>query len=144
MAFVVKNRVKETSATAGTGTITLAGAVSGYQSFSAIGNGNTTYYAIANGVEWEVGIGTYTSAGTTLARTTILASSNAGAAITLSGTSIVFCDYPAEKAVYLDVNDLIGTAMLATGTASATAVLRGDRTWGESPITGKQQLNLIW
>ena len=102
MALVVKDRVQETSTTTGTGTFTLAGAVSGFQSFSAIGNGNTTYYAIVGGTEWEVGIGTYTSSGTTLSRDTILESSNSGSAVNFSaGTKDVFVTYPAEKAIYL-------------------------------------------
>jgi hypothetical protein len=69
MAFVLANRVKETTTTAGTGTVTLLGASTGFQSFAIIGNANTTYYTIASqsGSEWEVGIGTYTSSGTTLA-----------------------------------------------------------------------------
>ena len=96
---VVKDRVKETSTTTGTGTITLAGAVSGYQAFSVIGNGKTTWYAIESGTDWEVGIGTYTLSGTTLSRDTILESSNSGSAITLAGTSTVFCTYPAEESI---------------------------------------------
>lgn len=99
MALVLADRVLETTTTTGTGTMTLAGAVSGYQSFAVIGNGNTTYYTITSGTEWEVGIGTYTAAGTLLARTTILSSSAAGAAITLAGTSKVFVTYPSEKSV---------------------------------------------
>jgi len=110
MALVVKDRVQETSTTTGTGTFTLAGAVSGFQSFSAIGNANTTYYAIVGGTEWEVGLGTYTSSGTTLSRDTILESSNGGTAVNFSaGTKNVFVTYPAEEAVYQD----------ATGTAYA-------------------------
>jgi hypothetical protein len=103
MALVLKDRVKVTSTTTGTGTLTLAGAATGYQSFAAIGNGNTTYYAITDPAtgDWEVGIGTYTSSGTTLSRTTILSSSNAGSAVNLqAGTKEVFCVYPAEKAVF--------------------------------------------
>ena len=102
MALVLKDRVKETSTTTGTGTFTLAGASTGYQSFSVVGNGNTTYYAIAlqGGSEWEVGIGTYTSSGTTLARTTVLASSNSGSAVNFSaGTKDVFVTMPADKSV---------------------------------------------
>ncbi len=92
MALVYKDRVQETTTTTGTGTLTLAGAVSGFQSFSAIGNANTCIYCIedANGA-WEVGVGTYTLSGTTLARTTVLASSASGSAITLSaGTHKVY------------------------------------------------------
>ena len=100
MALVLKDRVKETTTTTGTGTITLAGAATGFQSFAAIGNGNTTYYAISGGSEWEVGIGTYTASGTTLSRTTVLASSNAGALVSFSaGTKDVICTYPADKAI---------------------------------------------
>ena len=102
MALVVKDRVKETTTTTGTGTITLAGAVAGFQSFSVVGDGNTTHYAIESGVNWEIGIGTYTATGTTLSRDTILESSNSGSAISLSGTSTVFCTYPAEKSVNTD------------------------------------------
>ena len=105
MALVFKDRVQETSNTSGTGTVTLAGAVSGFQDFSAIGDGNTTYYTITNGSNWEVGIGTYTASGTTLSRDTILESSNAGSAISLSGLSNVFCTYPAEKAVVQDADN---------------------------------------
>jgi hypothetical protein len=105
MPLVVKDRVQETSTTTGTGTFTLAGAVSGFQSFSAIGDGNTTYYAIVGGAEWEVGLGTYTSSGTTLARNTILESSNGGTAVNFSaGTKNVFVTYPAEEAVYQDAS----------------------------------------
>lgn len=105
MPLVVKDRVKETTTTTGTGTITLAGAVAGFDSFSVIGNANTTYYAIVAQTpgQWEVGIGTYTSSGTTLARNTILASSNAGAAVNFSaGTKDVFVTYPAAESVTLD------------------------------------------
>ena len=78
MAFVIADRVKETTTTTGTGTITLGGAATGFQSFAVIGDTNTTYYTIVAqvGTEWEVGIGTYTSSGTTLARTTVLSNSS--------------------------------------------------------------------
>ena len=102
MALVFKDRVKESTATTGTGTVTLAGASAGFQSFSVIGDANTTYYTLVSGSDWEVGIGTYTSSGTTLSRDTVLESSNAGSKITLAGTSDVFCTYPAEKAVVQD------------------------------------------
>ena len=100
MALVLHDRVQETTTTTGTGTVTLAGAVLGYQSFSAIGNGNTTYYTIAHQTanEWEVGVGTYTSSGTTLSRDTVLSSSNSGSTVNFSaGTKDVFVTYPASK-----------------------------------------------
>jgi hypothetical protein len=101
MALVVKDRVKETTTTTSTGTYTLAGAATGFQSFSVIGNGNQTYYTVTNGTDWEVGIGTYTSSGTTLSRDVILESSNSGNAVNWgAGTKDVFVTYPAERAVY--------------------------------------------
>jgi hypothetical protein len=106
MALVVKDRVKETTTTTGTGTLTLAGAETGFQAFSVIGDGNTTYYTITNGTDWEVGIGTYTSSGTTLSRDTILESSNSGSAVNWgAGTKDVFVTYPAEKAIYFNAAD---------------------------------------
>ena len=110
MALVIADRVKDSTTTAGTGTITLSGtAPTGYQSFSVIGNANTTYYCIAGQTtsEWEVGIGTYTLSGTTLARTTVLANSSGTqpTALTFSaGTKDVFVTYPSSKGVYLDAS----------------------------------------
>ena len=102
MALVVKDRVKETSTTTGTGTITLAGAETGFQAFSVVGDGNTTYYAIVDSAAgaWEVGVGTYTASGTTLSRDSVLSSSNGGALVNFSAaTKEVFVTYPAEYAV---------------------------------------------
>tara|TARA_R100000697_G_scaffold26574_1_gene35137 strand:+ start:1186 stop:3111 length:1926 start_codon:yes stop_codon:yes gene_type:complete len=104
MAFAVNDRVKETSTTTGTGTLSLAGAITGFQTFVAgIGNSNTTYYAIVHesADEFEVGIGTVTDASPdTLSRTTILESSNSDSAVNFSsGTKTVFCTLPAEKAL---------------------------------------------
>ena len=102
MALVLADRVKETTTTTGTGTVTLLGASTGFQSFSAVGNANTTYYTIAgqSGSEWEVGIGTYTSSGTTLSRDTVLSSSNSGSLVTFSsGTKDVFVTYPSGRAI---------------------------------------------
>lgn len=99
MAILVKDRVKETTTTTGTGAVTLLGAAAGFQSFSVIGNSNVTYYAIVGQsvAEWEIGVGTYTSSGTTLSRDTILASSNSGSAVNFSaGTKDVFVTYPAS------------------------------------------------
>ena len=105
MALVLKDRVKETTTTTGTGTYTLAGAVTGFEAFSSVGDGNTTYYACTDGTDFEVGIGTYTSSGTTLARTTILQSSNSDSAVSWSsGTRTIFCTQPAEKAVFLNAD----------------------------------------
>ena len=105
MPLVLKDRVKETSTTTGTGTLTLGGAATGFQSFAVIGNGNTTYYALFDRTSqaWEVGVGTYTSSGTTLSRDVVLESSNSGSLVNFgAGTKDVFCTYPAEKAVTLD------------------------------------------
>jgi len=115
MALVVKDRVQETSTTTGTGSLTLLGAVTGFQTFSsAIGNTNTTYYTIQNNSEWEVGIGTV-SAGA-LSRDTVLESSNGGSLVNFSaGTKFVFCTYPAEKAVYLDENDVLSGVTITAG-----------------------------
>jgi len=119
MALVLADRVRETTTTVGIGSIALAGAATGYQSFSVIGNGNTTYYCVAGQgtSEWEVGIGTYTSSGTTLARTTILSSSNSGLIVNFSaGVKDVFVTYPSEKSVNLDGSDLLSApAGLGTG-----------------------------
>jgi len=129
MALVVNDRVKETSTTTGTGTLTLAGAVTGFETFStAIGNTNTTYYAIVNTVnaEFEVGLGTI-GAGT-LARTTIISSSNSDSAVDFAaGTKNVFCTLPASKSVILDASGNIVannasnlTNLNATNLASGT------------------------
>jgi len=108
MALALYDRVQETTTTAGTGSITLLGAVPGYQSFAVVGNGNTCYYTIydsaATTPAWEVGIGTYSTSGPTLARTTVLSNSNGNTStITLSSTAntkTVWVDYPSEQAVY--------------------------------------------
>jgi hypothetical protein len=105
MALVIADRVKETSTTTGTGTITLGGAVTGYQAFSVLGNGNQCYYTIvgtAVSSEWEVGVGTYSSS--TLTRDTVLDSSTGGAKISFSaGNKEVFVTYPADKAITSDI-----------------------------------------
>lgn len=129
MALVYADRVKETTTTTGTGTLTLAGAATGFQSFAAIGNGNTCIYALedANGSGWEVGVGTYTSSGTTLARTTVLASSNSGSAISLSaGTHSVYVTLDASAAADIPVGRVLtdfGEAVKAHGTQTAAVTL---------------------
>jgi hypothetical protein len=136
MALVIANRVKETTTTAGTGTVTLLGASTGFQSFAVIGDANTTFYTIVGqtGNEWEVGVGTYTSSGTTLARTTVLANS-AGTqptALTFSaGTKDVFVTYPSEYSVSSTNNP---------GTAGQLLVSNGvgvDPTWQTSTAASK-------
>ena len=115
MALVLKDRVKETTTTTGTGTYTLAGAVTGFEAFSVIGNSNTTFYCCTDGSDFEIGVGTYTSSGTTLARTTILQSSNSDSAVSWSsGTRTIFCTLPAEKMSFLDAS---GNLVAANGSA---------------------------
>jgi hypothetical protein len=140
MALVLKDRVKVLATTTGTGAFTLGSAVTGFQSFSVIGDGNTTYYTIAAQAtpDWEVGIGTYTASGTLLSRDTILESSNGGSAVDFpAGTKDVFVTYPAERATYLDtagsypVQNTFNTlnaanAVLTAGTISATPVSAND------------------
>ena len=104
MALVINDRVKETSTTTGTGTFSLAGAETGFETFvSGVGNGNTTYYAISHDGtnEWEVGVGTVTDAATdTLSRDTIISSSNSDAAVNFTaGGKTVFCTLPAKKTI---------------------------------------------
>ena len=134
MALVVKDRVKETTTTTGTGTVTLAGAVTGFQTFtSVLSDGDTTYYCIVHRdtAEFEVGLGTFTASGTTLARTTVLESSNSGSLVSFtSGTKDVFITYPAEKSVYLDASDV-----LSVGNISTTGYLRGPSTFTIDPAT---------
>jgi len=145
MALVFADRVKEGSNTAGTGALTLTGAAAGFQSFSAIGNSNTTYYTIYEQASggWEVGIGTYTAAGTLLSRDTVLSSSNAGSLVVFTtADKEVFVTYPAERAVYknsantytvqqafdaLTANSVFTTsAALTTGTVSTTPTSNTD------------------
>ena len=108
MALVLNDRVKETTTTTGTGTLTLAGAVTGFETFAAgVGNSNTTYYAVTlpGTSEFEVGLGTLSSDSSTIARTTIISSSNSDSAVNFSaGTKTIFCTIPASKSVFLDAS----------------------------------------
>ena len=149
MAFVLADRVRETTTTNGTGSVTLNGAVTGFQSFSAVGNGNSTYYTIAdqNGANWEVGIGTYTAAGTTLSRTTVLSSSNSGALVTFTtGTKDVFVTQPSERTVYVGPNDQtvyaannaqgnLGVIVNASTISNSYAIPAGYNGFSVGPIT---------
>ena len=132
MALVVKDRVQENSTTSGTGTLTLSGAVPGFQSFAVIGDGNTTFYTIYDNVAqvWEVGIGTYTSSGTTLSRDTVLStSSGTTSPISLAGNTVsVFVTYPAEKSVNLNASGNVsplGTISSGTWNGSTIGVAYG-------------------
>jgi hypothetical protein len=142
MALVLKDRVKETTTTTGTGTITLAGAATGFQAFSVIGDGNQTYYAIAGSgsAEFEVGIGTYTSSGTTLSRDVILESSNAGSAVNFSaGIKDVFVTYPAERAVYAvgsGITSQTGAIYVNQDTVDlSTTINSGENGFSVGPVT---------
>jgi len=105
MALVLADRVQQTGTANTTVSFTLSGSVTGFQSFTVIGNGNTTYYtATDSSGNWEVGIGTYSISGPTLTRTTILSSSNSGSAVTFSGALNVWCDYPAEQVGFEQTN----------------------------------------
>ena len=107
MAIVVKDRVQQTSTTTGTSDFLLTGSVSGFQTFAAIGNTNTTYYSSVDPTtgDWEVGIGTYSTTGPTLSRDTVLSSSASGSKVSFgAGPKVVFCAYPSEKAIYEEVS----------------------------------------
>jgi hypothetical protein len=122
MPLILADRVRETTTTTGTGTVTLAGAVSGFQSFSTVGNGNTTYYCIVDSATgaWETGLGTYSSTGPTLARTTVLESSNSNALVNFAaGSKDVFVTLPADKAVFTD--SALALAYASSWFASSTS-----------------------
>lgn len=128
MPLVLADRVQETSTSSGTGSFTLAGAVNGFQSFAAIGDGNTTYYTITGGNQWEVGIGTYTSSGTTLSRDTVLSSSSGGAKVDFAaGTKYVFVTYPEERAVYVNGTSVVipNSATIANNQLANSSVTIG-------------------
>ena len=129
MALVLADRIKETTSTTGTGTYTLAGAENGFEAFSVIGNSNTTYYCCTDGVDFEIGLGTYTLSGTTLARTTVLQSSNDDDEVVwTNGLRTIFCTQPAEKAVFLDATGNMPITNSASVGGSLTVT--GDGTFG--------------
>ena len=145
MALKLDDRVKETSTTTGTGTLDLSGAVSGFQTFVAgIGNSNTTYYAIVNRdeAEWEVGLGTVTDASTdTLARTTVISSSNSDSATNFSaGTKDVFCTLPASKVANLDTNDNL---TIGSGSAGVDYTLTFDGADSDGVLTWMEDEDLF-
>ena len=156
MALVLNDRVKETTTTTGTGALTFAGAVSGFDTFAAgIGNSNTTYYAIAHltANEWEVGLGTLAGDSSTITRTSVISSSNGDAAVDFAaGTKDVFCTFPASKTMDMTLTTAGDTlyassantpARLAVGTARYTLQTNSGGTlpeWAASPqslLTGQ-------
>ena len=134
MALVVKDRVKSSTTTTGTGTITLGAAAAGFQAFSVIGDGNTTYYTITDTVNgtWEVGIGTYTASGTTLSRDTVLESSNSGSLVSFAaGTKDVFVTYPAERAVIGGMGYVENSATVS----QSSTINAGNNAMSAGPVT---------
>ena len=141
MSLIVADRVQETCSAPGTGAVTLLGAVTGYQTFSAaVGNGNTCYYTIADqsGANWEVGIGTYATSGNTLTRTTPMAGSAATPVNFSSGTQNVFLTYPAEVAVYASNNSsqVSGQVLVANGAGTPPS-------WQTSTAAAKGYVNAM-
>lgn len=134
MALVVKDRVKSSTTTTGTGTITLGAAAIGFQAFSVIGDGNTTYYTITDTVNgtWEVGIGTYTASGTTLSRDTVLESSNSGSLVNFAaGSKDVFVAYPAERAVIGGMGYVENSATIS----QSSTINAGNNAISAGPVT---------
>lgn len=122
MALVYKDRVLETSTTPGTGAFTLAGTLPSFQTFAAIGNGNTCYYTITAGSEWEVGLGTYTASGTSLSRDVVLDSSNSGSLVNFAaGTKTVFVTFPATVANTAPMTYPSAGIAVSTGSAWGTS-----------------------
>jgi len=136
MALVINDRVKETTTTTGTGTVSLAGAVTGFETFAAgVGNSNTTYYAIVHQTanEFEVGLGTLDGDSSDLTRTTVISSSNSDSAVDFAaGTKDVFCTIPASKLIFEDANNdaTVGRNLTVTGdlTVSGDDITMGTNT----------------
>jgi len=144
MALVINDRVKETSITVGTGTFSLAGAETGFETFVAgVGNANTTYYAISNDGtnEWEVGVGTVTSGSPdTLSRDTVITSSNSDALVNFSsGGKTVFCTLPAKKTIS-PVMDATGFVVTHASTLDQDQTLDSGVLAGPVTITGTQTI----
>ena len=140
MAFKVADRVKESTTTSGTGNVTLGGAQNGFVAFSSVlSNGDTTYYTISDGNNWEVGLGTYNSSGNTLTRTdaNVLQSTNSDNRISLSGSAAdVFITLPADKAVFLDTSGdlVVGSQTFLNATSQRFSYLVSSST--QSAFTG--------
>jgi hypothetical protein len=146
MALTISDRIKETSSTTGTGTYTLAGAVTGFETFTAnLSNSDTTYYCCTDNTDFEVGLGTFTTSGTTLARTTILASSNSNNAVSWgAGTRTVFCTLPAAKTIILDASGnttiggvvTIGSQLIMPDVTSAKILVADGTSYQEVAVSG--------
>ena len=142
MPIVLKDRVKTTTTTTGTGTLTLSTAATGYQAFSAIGDGNQTYYMITDGTNWETGLGTYTASGTTLSRQQVFESSNAGALVNWgAGSKDVLCGWPSAATaggVPSADNSSIGTDLSGWSAFQASLMngVNGDVTFGNNSTNG--------
>jgi hypothetical protein len=123
MALILADRVKESTTTTGTSDFALGGAITGFQTFSAsVGANNTTYYSVADGADWEVGLGTLSNDGLTLARTTVLQSSNADAKVSFAaGSKEVFVTYAADKAVYEDASGNVTVPAIFTATTKVVS-----------------------
>jgi hypothetical protein len=149
MALTISDRIKETTTTTGTGTYTLGGAVTGFETFTVnLSNSDTTYYCCTDNTDFEVGLGTFTSSGTTLARTTILASSNSNNAVNWSsGTRTIFCTIPAVKSVILDAsgNATLGADLTVTGdlTVAGDDITMGTNTSGHVLVADGTNYNPV-
>ena len=140
MVLKIEDRVRETTTTTGTGTYSLGGAVAGFQSFvTAIGDGNTTYYAVVNrsADEWELGIGTVADATPdTLARTTVISSSNSDNAVSFSaGTKDVFVTLPSSKSTFINGSNSL---VIGNGAAGVDYSLTFDGESNDGVITWKE------
>jgi len=155
MALVIKDRVKETTTTTGTGTFNLAGAVSGFEGFIQVGDGNTVYYVCTDNTSFEIGIGTFTDGDPdTLSRDTILQAKDVPNSTTDqkvdwgSGTRTIFCTYPADKAVFKDASNNINGTFVGnitgnvTGNAATATALETARTIGGVSFDGTGNINL--
>jgi len=143
MALILKDRVKETSSSSGTGNITLSGAFPGYQTFNAaIASGSTVYYTIHNLTagdddEWEVGVGTFTSP-STLSRDTVLSSSTGSKVNFTAGASglEVFVTQPAEQALYTNQ----ATGIVESSGNGANTITFTNSSWANATITANGAL----
>ena len=142
MTLALNDRVQQTGTANTTVSFTLSGSVTGFQTFAVIGNGNTTYYgATDTSGNWEVGIGTYSTTGPTLTRTTILASSNSGSAVTFPGAVTVFVTYPAEKSVNLDSSGNVSAlGTVSSGTWQGSTIGVG---YGGTGVTASSGANSV-